>query len=261
MKIKISVITVSLNVGSTIGKTIQSVLNQTYPNYEIIVKDGLSSDDTLQNIPESEKILVVSAKDTGIYNAMNEAVKYASGDYLLFLNAGDVLYSNNVFEEMVQEIDAYPSDVFYGDYVRKGIIIHQPSCLKKFTIFRNALNHQSMFFLGSIFKDGEWYDESYKILADYELTVRLFCNGKRFRHVPLIIDEYEGNGFSESTDGLKKNKEEMEIIRKNYFPKEYFFYKLLISMTLVRLRQWIVKDTTPTFITALYRHLSNVINR
>ena len=260
MNIKISVITVCFNVENSIQKTINSVLEQTYGNFEIIVKDGGSKDGTLIKIPISDKIHVISQNDKGIYNAMNEAIKYASGDYYLFLNAGDILCDKYVFETIVREIKKKPADIYYGDYKRNGLIVCQPEQLSKFTLFRNPLNHQSVFFSKSVVSCGDWYNENYMILADYELMVRLFVEKKCFKHIPVVIDEYEGNGVSESKKGIKKNNEEMEIVRKQYFSKEYLWYKLILSLTLVKLRQWMVKDTTPEIVTMCYRKVTNFIN-
>ena len=99
---KVSVITPCFNSGKTIRKTLESVLNQTYQNFEYIIVDGKSTDNTANIIKENKAHISqwVSEPDTGIYNAMNKAVKMATGDYCLFLNAGDELYSTTTIEEL-----------------------------------------------------------------------------------------------------------------------------------------------------------------
>ena len=80
-----SIIVVSFNAGQTISNTINSILSQTFHDYEIVVKDGLSKDDTLKCIPKSEKIRVYSQDDCGIYDAMNQAIDLSTGKYVCFL--------------------------------------------------------------------------------------------------------------------------------------------------------------------------------
>ena len=84
-----SIVVVSLNAETTIAKTINSVLKQTCEDYEIIVKDGLSKDNTIKNIPQSEKIKVYEKADKSIYDAMNQGIEYANGKFICFLNCGD----------------------------------------------------------------------------------------------------------------------------------------------------------------------------
>ena len=105
-----SVIVVSLNAGSLIGNTISSVLSQTCNDYEIIVKDGVSTDDTLKHVPSNARIKVYSEPDKSLYDAMNQAITYSSGRYLIFMNCGDTFASRKVLEEVknaVKDITAY----------------------------------------------------------------------------------------------------------------------------------------------------------
>ncbi len=261
MGVMFSIITVCLNAGNAILETLNSVLAQEYSDYEIIVKDGISKDNTLALIPESEKIRVYSEKDSGIYNAMNQAVKYADGKYLCFLNAGDVFASAQVLGEVAKCIERQRADLYYGDYVRNGVIVRQPAALTAFALFRNPLNHQSMFFSRALFSgDVGCYDESYRILADYELTVRTFFSNKEMVYIPVTVDIYEGNGVSESKTGRTRANAEMRRIRKLYYGVKYYVYSLLIACTLVKLRQWMVKDSTPKWIVQTYRGIANAIN-
>lgn len=261
MNVKFSIITVCLNAESTIRKTIDSILSQTYANYEIIIKDGKSSDNTLEMIPENASIRVYSQNDTSLYDAMNQAIGFSEGDYLIFMNAGDTFFDSNVLKNVAEFIGDNREDIYYGDYYRNKVVVEQPSTLSAFTLFRNPLNHQSMFFKKNIQMDEKWYDFRYKILADYEFTVRSFINGKHFVHMPIIVDNYEGNGISESLNGRKVNQAETTLIRKKYFGSKYIFYMMIIYLTLPKLRQWMVKDSTPRVITKAYRVVANIINR
>lgn len=260
MRARFSIITVCLNAEKTIKRTVESVLCQSFKEYEIIIKDGLSVDNTIQQIPDSDKIRVYCERDTGIYNAMNQAISHATSEYLIFLNAGDVLYDSEVLYNLNENIAMNNADVFYGDYYRSGIVIKQPAALTDFSLFRNPLNHQSMLFKRDICLDSFWYNEKYKILADYEFTVRVFKEGKKFMHIPVIVDCYEGNGISETKQGNVIGCAEMKIIRKEYFHDRYRRYNFIIACTLVNVRRWLVKDTTPKWIRTFYRRFTNRIN-
>ena len=100
-KPKISIITVSYNSGSTIKQTIKSVIDQDYENIEYIIIDGNSSDNTLNVIRQYSEFIhfFISEEDNGIYDAMNKGIKNSSGDYVHLLNAGDIYYSSDVFDD------------------------------------------------------------------------------------------------------------------------------------------------------------------
>lgn len=90
---KLSVITVVYNNVHDIERTLLSVLNQTYPNIEYLVIDGLSNDGTLDIINQYKVTKLISEKDQGIYDAMNKGLAIATGDYVLFMNSGDEIYA------------------------------------------------------------------------------------------------------------------------------------------------------------------------
>ena len=91
-----SIITVCLNAGDDLILTIESALNQTYSDFEIIVKDGFSTDGSVEMIPKDDRIRLIQKKDNGIYDAMNQGIEVASGQYIIFMNAGDKFYNNKV---------------------------------------------------------------------------------------------------------------------------------------------------------------------
>ena len=111
---KFSIITVCLNPGDDLLQTINSVLEQSFSDFEIIVKDGGSTDGAIQNIPEDKRIKLIVSKDKGIYDAMNEAISYVSGDYIIFINSGDMLYCNQTLEQIHKEVLSDKADFYYG---------------------------------------------------------------------------------------------------------------------------------------------------
>jgi len=112
---KISVITASLNSSSTIEKTIISVINQDIKDVEHIIKDGMSSDDTLQICKKFPKLKVIQKPDSGIYDAMNQGFAYSTGDIICFLNSDDFFADSSVLKEVSEMFKKYDVDFVYGN--------------------------------------------------------------------------------------------------------------------------------------------------
>lgn len=111
---KISVITVVYNGEKHIGRTIESVLNQSYSPIEYIIVDGKSTDGTLKVIASHQgNIKVISEPDQGLYDAMNKGMEASTGDYIWFLNSGDQVFGSDTVERMVEGIEGFP-DIIYG---------------------------------------------------------------------------------------------------------------------------------------------------
>src|ERR1700744_4782292 len=111
---KLSVITVVYNNARDIERTMLSVLNQTYPNIEYVLIDGLSNDGTLAIIKKyQDKIKLISEKDKGIYDAMNKGLAAATGDYVLFMNSGDEIYAQDTVAAVFAAGD--DADIYYGE--------------------------------------------------------------------------------------------------------------------------------------------------
>lgn len=105
---KISIITVTYNSAKTLKETLESVLKQTYTNYEHIIVDGLSKDNTIEIVKEYEekyngKLKYISEKDTGLYDAMNKGIKMATGDIIGILNSDDIYAHENVLQEIAEK--------------------------------------------------------------------------------------------------------------------------------------------------------------
>jgi glycosyltransferase involved in cell wall biosynthesis len=111
---KISVITVVYNDKDHIGKTIESVLGQTYPHIEYIIVDGKSTDGTLEVIYHYKGVSrLISEPDSGLYDAMNKGLRAATGDYVWFLNSGDQVYAFDTVQKVVEGLKDLP-DIIYG---------------------------------------------------------------------------------------------------------------------------------------------------
>lgn len=112
--IKFSIITVCLNAGNDLLETVESTLKQSYDEFEIIVKDGFSKDCSIEKLPQNKKVCVYQEKDKSVYDAMNQAIAYATGDYCLFINAGDTLYEPSTLQLIADFIEKNPGDFYYG---------------------------------------------------------------------------------------------------------------------------------------------------
>ena len=259
-----SIIVVSFNAEGLIGKTIESVLLQDFDDYEIVVKDAVSSDQTLSQIPQDDRIRVYSEKDSGIYDGMNQAVAYSFGKYLLFLNCGDYFASDSVLSEIhavAQNCDEGNS-VVYGDYRRDGVWAKQPHKLTPFYLYRTPLCHQTVFFGSGIFKNIAMYDTQYKILADYDLTLKSYFAQANFVYCPCVVSDYLGGGVSESPKGRRVKREEYKRIRDVYFsPRQQAAFERRIKLSLKGFRQKLVSQSSPAIVRKLYRSLVNLVNR
>ena len=256
-----SIIVVSLNAKDYIKSTIESVLEQSFDDYEIVVKDGLSCDGTVDNIPTSDKIRVYEEKDTSIYDAMNQAISYSEGKYLCFLNCGDYFQNKDVLKNIYEKAKDNDDCIVYGNYSRKGVVFKQPSKITSFYLYRTPLCHQTMFFAKSLF-DAKPYDTSYRILADYEHTLNDFKAGKEFLYVPVTVCDYMGEGVSESPKMKALKKQEYKSVQEKYFTfaeRKKFDFKLLLSMK--KLRQKMISDDAPKCVRKFYRFLVNKVNK
>lgn len=219
-EMKITIITVSYNAESTIEQTINSVLMQTYKNIEYVIIDGGSKDKTIDIIKKyNDKLHYwVSEKDYGIYNAYNKGLLVATGDYVQFLNADDSLINAYTIENMVKSLkkNNYP-DIFCGN----AIIVDEKYALEKPLKFLYSAKElefgKSICFPGVFIKRdilNEYnFNEKYKIVSDFELTLKLYLNNKRFifSNIPIV---FFGNGGISSTNDELRLIEHYDVLKK-----------------------------------------------
>lgn len=229
-----SVIVVCLNAEKTISRTLDSILEQTCGDYEIIVKDGESKDYTLSLVPEGENIRVYSQADKSVYDAMNQAVDYAKGRFIIFMNCGDTFYSPYVLEKVMAVIQSQSlkgSELLYGNYAKGGQIFKQCPQIETTYLIRKGLCHQTVFFGREIFEKYGKFDDKMLICADYEIMVRAFFAGRKYIYMNEVICDYLGGGLSEQEKNIPMVKKEGGIVRKRYFSKverlQYFIEKIL----------------------------------
>ena len=201
MSFKISVVIVLYNAEKTIRATLDSLSSQIFRNYEVIVVDGKSTDSTMTIVDtycnRFPQLRVYSEKDKGIYDAMNKGIKLAIGDYLYFLNAGDVLFSSDVFQTVADYFDG--KSVYYGDAYTKDASGELQNFLtgrfSKYRLAESNICHQSIFYPNKYISK-EMYNLDYRIYADYVMNMSLWRK-VRFVYVNTPIIVYEGGGISD----------------------------------------------------------------
>lgn len=238
---KFSVIVVTLNAGFNLEKTIKNTLAQTYKDFEIVIKDGGSSDgslDFLRDLTDS-RIRVVNDKDKSIYDAMNQAVRKCTGDYYIFMNTGDNFDSNRVLAAVAKYLLANPSDIVYGDMRRKGqdVIIPYPEKLTDFGLYRNVPCHQVCFYNKRLFAS-RGYDTDFRVRSDYEHFLWSVYEAKASTsHIALPICIYEGGGYSETRENVKVSAREHKQIVRKYQGNKSIVYDVIMIITLQPIRK------------------------
>lgn len=202
---RISVITVCLNAEVAIGDTIKSILEQTYCDFEYIIKDGVSKDQTIsmaesfcgafekRNIPYK----IVSRQDQGIYDAMNQAVQEAKGDWVVFMNAGDCFANASVLELVARSGYLDTADIIYGDTIRKrnNLYIYTKALDLDRLRYEMTFCHQSTYTRRVLLED-EPYSVQYRVCSDYKFYMQMNQEHKRFAYIPEALSIYDTRGTS-----------------------------------------------------------------
>lgn len=213
---KVTVVTAVLNDAGHIEQTILSVISQTDIEIEYIIVDGGSKDGTLELIGKyKDKIsLLISEPDRGVYDAMNKGIKYSTGDFVYFINSGDILLNPSILSKIKLEELKERNAIIYGNVV---VAYGNIEALEKPRPFFNSkmkfkgigICHQSMFFPGELIRN-EKYDLSYNIAADYDLAYRLWRKGTEFLYKDITIAKYDwGKGISSNPYKL------LDVYREN----------------------------------------------
>lgn len=224
---KITIITVCYNSeknGKHIEDTLKSVLKQTYKNYEYLIIDGKSTDNTLDIVHKYEKkfqgkMRVISEKDKGIYDAMNKGIKLATGDIIGIINSDDVLIDKDVFKRIIEnytpETDILYADLLYCDNSLKKIIRNYQSGPIKSLDWCGA--HPTMYIRKKVFKKSGSYNLKYKTAADYDLMVRLNKAHYNFTYLKDYLVLMRLGGASNGFKGyLNDFKDAYHILKDNH---------------------------------------------
>ena len=237
----VTIVTVVLNGETSIRKTIESVVHQTFKNkIEYIVIDGKSKDKTLDIINEYSNSIdkLICEKDKGLFDAMNKAVSLASGKWIYFLNSGDVLIHTNIIENIFNnEINGF--DVVYGNIIvdinKKGLVSIKPKSINQIK-YKMTLCHQASFVKTILLKHkSDPFEIKYKYAADYQLFRNLFLSHSNFKYLDIDIAFYDNNGLT-YLNPLKYQGDLLSIIENSnetYILK--IFYKIMSFLFNIKL--------------------------
>lgn len=235
---KITVITVCYNAEKFIKETLLSVIGQTYPHIEYIIKDGNSTDNTMKIVRECLKeysALIFSEPDNGIYDAMNVAASKATGEYIIFMNAGDRFAVSNIIERIVEQIELnnYP-DAVYGDtmflYSNGDVASQKTGAIFQYKfgfLFGGSICHQSFLAKTEFFRKKPFSLE-YKICADRDWMISLLEDRCRFLYCNLDISLCRVEGYS--LQNIERYEKEVEQCVSQHFglgKSVWFLMKLL----------------------------------
>jgi glycosyltransferase involved in cell wall biosynthesis len=211
---KISVIIPTFNCEVTLEACLQSVINQTYPNTEILVIDGQSQDSTLDILKRyQEKLIWVSEQDKGIYDAMNKGIELATGEWLYFLGSDDVLYNEHVLESIFSNSNHLRNDVLYGNVKFKISGICYDGEFSSYKLLHKNICHQAIFVKKKIFQELGMFETKYKLLADWYFNMHWYNHSKiRHSYLNLIIAVYDEDGlsFNHPDEQFIKDKSKIE---------------------------------------------------
>jgi glycosyltransferase involved in cell wall biosynthesis len=251
-----SILVVCLNPGNKLKATIESIAGQTYGDYEILIKDGGSADESVSYVEtlltqSSLPVRLLKTEDRGIYDAMNQAAAQAAGSYVYFLNCGDTFYDEKVLERMAEKIKKNPASrgIYYGNIYERltGQRVASNPRIDAFACYRNVPCHQACFYDRALLM-AHPFDLSYSVRADYEQFLwcyftDAFPEKVRFVYTDMTVADYEGGGFSEKKENRKlSQREHKEITRKYMSNGQIQKYRLMLWLTLAPLRTLLAEN-------------------
>jgi glycosyltransferase involved in cell wall biosynthesis len=236
---KVSIITIVLNKASSLEKTIQSVAGQDYPHIEYIIVDGGSEDGAVDIIKKYKEHITfwLSEPDNGPFDAMNKGLAKATGEWVMFMNAGDTFAGPTVLSEIFSK-DASDADVIYGDWItdyKSFSLLRKagsPADLRKGMVF----SHQAIA-VRTVLARQCGFNSAYRIGADYDMVYNLYASGKRFRYFPAPVALVETMGISHR-NMVKSAKEHYTILCRYKNPsalEKIFHYKKIYSLWVIEL--------------------------
>lgn len=245
----LSIIIPTYNSASCVERCLESILLQDFQEFEILIQDGLSTDNTIDIVKRkqfqnlSALIYLWEEKDSGIYDAMNMAIKKAKGEWLLFLGSDDIIFDESVLKKVSAELKKTKYKIVYGSAKINGSagwamdsdIYDGPFNLGK--LLQKNICHQAIFYRREIFTEIGYYNIDYPICADYEFNLRCYARYK-FKFIETIISSFNGGGTSilNIDENFAKDKEQIIIsnfskvlYRKEFRPFKSIIRKLIFS--------------------------------
>lgn len=218
----LSIITVNLNNKEGLKKTVSSVLEQTFTDFEYIIIDGGSTDGSREEIELYSDCLNfwTSEPDVGIYSAMNKGIVKAKGKYLLFLNSGDHFYNKHVLKRNASKLEAYDLIYFNLEVIEKdeANVKYFPEELRFSYFLTDSLPHPATFIKRVLFIDNGYYDENLKIVSDWKFFAECIClSNCSYLRVNSVLSTHYLDGISAEEGNLPLIRDERRKVLKNSF--------------------------------------------
>lgn len=222
---KLTIVTVCYKAEKTIGRCIESVLHNDCTDYQYLIIDGASPDDTVEIAKsyaeafEKKNIsyTIVSEKDTGIYNAMNKAIALCQGEWVLYLNSDDKLFNEKNLSLLLEKCTTTDTDVVYGDVEVKTTdrsFLQKPRSLERLKSGTEMpFCHQSTLTRTSALKRYH-FDESYRIIADIDMYLRMYEDHVHFAYYPICVSVFSNDGVSQ-TNRIASMREGKRMLKKH----------------------------------------------
>lgn len=231
---QISIITIVYNGETLIERTIKSILSQTYSSIEYIIIDGASKDNTMQVVEKYKERIstIVSEKDSGIYDAMNKGLQLATGDYVLYINAGDELYEPTTIEKVFSS--STNADVYYGNTTvadlnqntlgERRLAPPEKLTWKSFKMGM-SVSHQSFIPKRSLC---ELYNMDYRLASDIDWIIKILKKSKKVVNVNFYVSKFLEGGIT-SDKRMLAWKERFKVLSIHYGFLPTLFNHLLIA--------------------------------
>lgn len=232
---KVSIVTINYNNKAGLIKTLDSVYRQSFPDMEMVIIDGGSTDGSAECVDSYKSRIgfFVSEKDKGIYHAQNKGWQHAKGEFVLFLNSGDVFAADDVLERVFSVEQA--ADIIYGNMLivaedgseRLG---KMPSKIGIKQLYKDTLWHPVSFIRTSLFSKHGGYDESLKIVADYDFFCREILKFKaKLSYVDVTISKFDTTGLSSNPARKTQIAAERKLVQDRYMSGFLLFFFRMYS--------------------------------
>jgi glycosyltransferase involved in cell wall biosynthesis len=238
-----SIIIPTCNSGKTISRCLDSIVRQTWGDFEILIVDGMSTDETLDTAKryaaDDPRIRLISEKDKGIYDAMNKGIDLSKGDWLYFLGSDDRLYDNEVLFKVFSDLSNHGVDVLYGNVVSPPSLVSYDGEFTQQKLLNRNISHQAIFFRKEVFQKAGKYDLRYKGYADWDHNFRWFLSDRYSKkYIDLVVAEFTMGGYSNLSEDtafkrvrvlnfLRSGKKTLSMNEKIRLLKSYCGYALM----------------------------------
>jgi glycosyltransferase involved in cell wall biosynthesis len=202
-----SIVIPTFNSARTLQNALDSLYHQDMTDYEILIIDGQSRDNTLEiiskNAATKPSIKFLSEKDDGVYDAFNKGLQIASGEWMYFLGSDDHMHDSTVLRKVYEKIQKQPCDLIYGNVLFPNSKRPYDGPFSKEKLLRRNISHQAIFYKKNIFHRIGVFNTRYKIMADWEFNLRCFFHqGFSEVYLDLTVSDFALEGLSTQTDVL-----------------------------------------------------------